>query len=278
MKSRKIKAVLSLCISLLLLLNCKSAFATATQNDSSDNAITHLNVSEIKSLSDGGYDYIYNIDGHDNIYHVPPHGFNPLTATDAQLDEYGFPARPSDPDQLKHWENIMSHCKSTLIPDVVSMKVNSSPLASTGNVTSNKTFESLNTAINSNTSLFEQNSSNWSGYINYQSSNCYLSEVQAVFEQPTIDGTSEQSSIEYSWVGLGGDNLFGRENNMSNLDSVCLLQIGTAMSGTKVNNQYVYHAWYEYFDNSGNGIDAVTIKYGSDNMAIYATNTIYVNQ
>ncbi|MGA9695926.1 MAG: G1 family glutamic endopeptidase [Dehalococcoidales bacterium] len=41
----------------------------------------------------------------------PPSNFNPLTATNAELQQYGFPSRPVDPAALAQWENVMSHCK-----------------------------------------------------------------------------------------------------------------------------------------------------------------------
>jgi len=46
----------------------------------------------------------------------PPAGFNPLTATNQQLKEYGFPARPSDLTALQEWNNIMQHAKYYVKP------------------------------------------------------------------------------------------------------------------------------------------------------------------
>jgi Peptidase A4 family len=46
----------------------------------------------------------------------PPVGFNPETASDAELKVYGFPARPSDPTALQKWDNAMQHAKTYVKP------------------------------------------------------------------------------------------------------------------------------------------------------------------
>jgi hypothetical protein len=46
----------------------------------------------------------------------PPVSFNPLTASAAELSEYGFPARPSDPTELQEWDNVMQYAKHYVEP------------------------------------------------------------------------------------------------------------------------------------------------------------------
>ena len=41
----------------------------------------------------------------------PPAGFNPLTATNQELQKYGFPTRPIDSTALNQWEYVMSRAK-----------------------------------------------------------------------------------------------------------------------------------------------------------------------
>jgi hypothetical protein len=43
------------------------------------------------------------------IVHIPPSDFNPLTATDAELDYYNFPPRPKYPTDLNRWESVVSN-------------------------------------------------------------------------------------------------------------------------------------------------------------------------
>lgn len=87
-----------------------------------DNTETRITPSEVKSLPGGGEAYIYYIDGVKNTFFVPPKGFNPLKATDAQLAEYGFQPRPIDEKLLAEWEDVMSHYKSTPIPTSIHVK------------------------------------------------------------------------------------------------------------------------------------------------------------
>ena len=48
----------------------------------------------VTEFDDGGTDYVYIIAGVKNHYLVPPEDFDPLTATDEELDRYCFPDRP----------------------------------------------------------------------------------------------------------------------------------------------------------------------------------------
>jgi hypothetical protein len=41
----------------------------------------------------------------------PPSGFDPLIASDAELEWYGFPARPSDPDLLARYKRVFLRLK-----------------------------------------------------------------------------------------------------------------------------------------------------------------------
>jgi hypothetical protein len=43
---------------------------------------------------------------------APPPGFDPLTATDQQLQKYGFPPRPSNSEDFSHWTYVMSYAKN----------------------------------------------------------------------------------------------------------------------------------------------------------------------
>jgi hypothetical protein len=249
MKSIKFKTVLSLCISLLI-INCNSTFAAVKPDDISNEVITHLNVSSIQPLPDGGNDYIYNIDGHEHIYHVPPAGFNPLTATDAQLDEYGFPARPLDPVQLEQWKKGMSYYENTPIPDVIQIK----------------TLNSKVETSNSNLSPDFVGDCNWAGYVNYHSSGCSLSEVQGNYTQPTRQTDTLSLSNQATWIGLGGDKLIAPP-----LNSACLLQIGTKMTN------FDYTAVYEYVGADGTNNGPYNIQYGNGDMPINPKDNIYVD-
>lgn len=59
-------------------------------------------------------------------YPQPPVGFNPLTATAAQLASYGLPPRPraSNKSALVSWTTVMEHAKTEVAsPDATGPKL-----------------------------------------------------------------------------------------------------------------------------------------------------------
>lgn len=79
-----------------------------------------LDYEHIEELDDGGKIYFYLIDGVEHKFPVPPDGFDPLTASDEQLETYGFPPRPDKEniDEYESWVEIMSCYKSTPVPEI----------------------------------------------------------------------------------------------------------------------------------------------------------------
>ncbi len=62
-------------------------------------------------LPKGGTSYDYLVHGAKVQVLVPPKGFDPATATNAQLNEYGFPPRPTSPSALALWTTEMRSWK-----------------------------------------------------------------------------------------------------------------------------------------------------------------------
>jgi hypothetical protein len=61
---------------------------------------------DVQTLPDGGTAYVYDTNGDgvgDAWVVVPPSNFDPATASEADLERYGLPARPTDPDALAEW-------------------------------------------------------------------------------------------------------------------------------------------------------------------------------
>lgn len=46
----------------------------------------------------------------------PPRGFDPLKASPAQLQKYGFPPRPPSGEGLRGWTQAMKHAKHCVAP------------------------------------------------------------------------------------------------------------------------------------------------------------------
>lgn len=180
-----------------------------TSTTTTPNKVIHYSSKQV--LPDGGIRYVFNVNGVQNILHEPPDGFNPTSATDAQLTEYGFPARPKDEKELTKWQNKWGHFTHKRSSE-----------------------EPIFTITPIKSSISQQNSANWSGYVNKGSSNQY-NEDAANFYQPTWN-TSPTNALESSWVGLGG------------WGSGSLIQAGTMMGWNPYNNNYApgtYSAWYE---------------------------------
>ena len=177
-----------------------------------------LNVSSVNPLPDGGYSYVYSFNGTDTTYFIPPAGFHPTKATDAQLQEYGFQPRPTDPEGLAMWNDVMKDYKTTPIPKIIAML----DTQTDGNESSG--------AYNAS----EAQSTNWSGVQNFRTSSSQpaFTEVQANFYQPAMKSDSVPGSSESTWVGLGGDGAYDNS------------PYGLIQAGTSWYNG-VYNGWWE---------------------------------
>lgn len=110
-KNKRVKKALAFFLCLTMCFVSSTLFVSAADIDT-------LQWSRIEELPDGGKIYVYIIDGTENMFPVPPDGFHPLTATDEALETYGFPPRPSDPDELSKWIENMSAWKQTPVPEI----------------------------------------------------------------------------------------------------------------------------------------------------------------
>jgi hypothetical protein len=169
-------------------------------------------------LSDGGLRYTFLINGVNNILNEAPNGFCPVKATDAQLQEYGFPARPKDASALASWTSKWSRWvekRSSVEPYLVI-----SPFRAAGT---------------------PQYKPNWSGYEDLNSSRSWYTMVAADLVQPYWNYNSPANAEVVSWVGLGGNGYTDQ-----------LVQCGTEMGwhpSTPTTGYYaagVCSAWYEY--------------------------------
>jgi hypothetical protein len=162
----------------------------------------------------------------------PPASFNPLTASDAELDRYGFPPRPSrklGTSLLARWERrVMSQTR--IVPLLQQTNTFHAPVRGIKQI---KTTDGTG----------EANSENWSGYAIVDSSNPFAkpgAQVEAQYVVPKPVSGCESGSETYSsanWVGI--DGAFSND----------VLQAGTetdldCAAGAS------YYAWIEWFPNS----------------------------
>lgn len=256
-RGRKIASVLTVLAVLTVGTVCNSAStladssAAGTAGSTTDSTATFVSPSTIHTNSDGGKLYTYDIDGTKDYAPVAPDGFNPLTATNAELEEYGFPLRPTDSQELANWENVFSHYKRTVLPgqlEVTTAKTDTNIVAhpNTNSVTSNATYPI--------------NTSNYAGYCadSISGQNLWVA-VEGEFTEPVYDANrvNMNGSDCASWVGLGNN---GR-----------LIQAGTDL----IDNIYgslSTRAWYEILPDNYHLAKDIHNNY----LAINQGNQIYV--
>ncbi len=217
-----------------------TASTTCAATASTALAQTHVNPSSISTLPQGGHSYVYNLSSHQLRFAVPPAGFNPLTATAAELATYGLPPRPAGAAALATWTKLVSHLGQLVAPDVTISAAQPNNLAKLP-----ATVPSAKAGVSSGSTSI------WSGYVSKQASSSYFDVASGEWIQPSISTTSCAGATHLSWVGLGG---YGTSK---------LIQDGTNQS-----NQ----AWYEYLGPGGTGV-SITLLPGSLN--IHSGDTMY---
>jgi hypothetical protein len=187
---------------------------------------------------------------------APPAGFNPVTASDAQLDAYGFPPRPDAskaPAAYAQWQTVVTRPVTRIVPQLVATKAVNGPekLARHG-------VSSANGAITGSTS------DNWSGYVISDNSDPFKANKTSIFATFTVPvaqqafGKCSTAAVHASeWVGIDGSG------------SSDVLQAGIKGSAIckskKTSASYV--AWYEWFPE-----DEIDIR----NFGIYPGDVVYV--
>jgi len=147
---------------------------------------------------------------------TPPAGFDPLTADNSQLTQYGFPLPPSEAGELDAWKAAMSAFKSDEAP--------TEPL---------KVSESAPSADASFATYY----TNWAGYIAgslFVHSHTYVA-VKANLTVPSNTGTCSSSNSVGFWIGLGGTN-----------ESNGLVQQGVECGNTYVGSGSAYRPFTEF--------------------------------
>jgi hypothetical protein len=187
---------------------------------------------------------------------VPPAGFDPVTASDAQLDAYGFPPRPDAskaPAAYAQWQTVVTRPATRIVPQLVATNVVNGPekLATHG-------VPSATGAITGSTS------GNWSGYVISENSDPFKAKKTYIFATFTVPvaqqafGECSAAAVHSSeWVGIDGSG------------SSDVLQAGIKAGATCKNKKTTasYAAWYEWFPE-----DEIDIK----NFDIYPGDIVYV--
>ncbi|MGA7315489.1 MAG: G1 family glutamic endopeptidase [Silvibacterium sp.] len=183
---------------------------------------------------------------------APPEGFNPLDASDQDLEYYGFPPRPDQvaaPKAFASWEKAMTASRIRVEP-ILEVTRNSAGPA--------KLMAGTPAPADGGAAT----SSNWSGYVNTNGVTKYGSSsfhyiigdyVVPVARQAygNCDGTWDYS---ITWVGIDGWSSHDVLQAGSEADAYC--------SGSTTNT--LYSAWYEWFPYNWTRISSLPIAPGDD--------------
>jgi hypothetical protein len=177
-----------------------------------------------------------------------PEGFDPISAADSQLEEYGFPPRPDSGDSKAYarWQQAVS------LPRIQGQYVNTGrfhrPNHSTGPI-----------ATNSKDNISSSGSYNWSGYAITGGSPA-LTKVEGLWVVPSVNNQYESFTGYMSeWVGIDGD-------------CTCddLIQDGTEQDWT--GGKPGYYAWIEFIPEAELEISNFPVSPG-DVVEMYAWET-----
>lgn len=162
-------------------------------------------------LAGGGSSVKYKVNGSIVTELIPPPGFRPTSASAAQLNEYGFPPRPTNSTQLAAWEKEMSSWTGAAPP---------TPFL---------------TQVHTHTDMIADTESNniWAGYVitAQPSSISSFSQAEGFYDEPTFAPSRCASTTEVTWAGLGGWN-----------GASPLAQNGTVWNSNGVD---AHQAWWE---------------------------------
>lgn len=188
-------------------LNCHSSFNPYAYPRAAVSACGYQTFSRtaVHGLPGGGSRYDYRVHGVRVRFYVPPKGFNPSTASNAKLNEYGFPVRPAAAATEKIWNAQMRSWKGAVKPP---------PFLAESHASADTVYYY-----------------NWSGYAVTGSRGNYT-HAEAWYIEPTYYSSACSTNAEVTWAGLGGYNGSGD----------ALGQDGTAHGVPGVGN---HQAWWE---------------------------------
>jgi hypothetical protein len=177
-------------------------------------------------------------------YEAPPAGFDPLRATDSELDIYGFPPRPTlNLVARRRWEQFFGNARVRLSPVLQQTHLAAGPPRHATRVAGGAAT-----------------SQNWSGEVIETSASGFgygaFTTAAASFNVPVASqafGTCSTTPVQlFSWVGIDGWN------------SKDVFQAGTEADAGCIGGYYgtYYSAWYEWYPNYAVRITNLPVEAG----------------
>ena len=130
----------------------------------------------VATLPGGGERYEYRVEGIPYRYDVPPAGFDTLTTSNARLEEYGLPTRPTEPEALAVWEQQAANMHVVTPPPFL-------------------------VVLDARADTVD--SENWSGYAVTGSAGEFT-HAEAWYYEPEFKYSKCSENSEVTWAGIGG--------------------------------------------------------------------------
>ena len=182
------------------------------------------------------------------VYNGAPEGFDPVSAADSQLEDYGYPRRP-DPGDTKAYANWVKAVSTTRITPQLSINANVVHRANQR--------KGAPTAASSGSTLATE-SLNWSGF-SLTAAGAPFREVVGLWVVPSLSNQFKSfTGYESEWVGIDG-----------NCDCNDLIQDGTEQDWT--GGKPSYYAWVEFIPEPEVKINNFPVSPGD---VIYAHSSI----
>jgi hypothetical protein len=180
---------------------------------------------------------------------APPEGFDPLSASNEALADYGFPPRPEQgSDEYASWARAMAASKTRIIPKLEQTSIFHGPAREV------KDSESIDEG--------SIKTINWSGFVVLSGAKTYGNESFYLIATDVVVPVARQAfgactgGIDFgsSWVGIDGDM------------SPDVLQAGVEFDAYCVagNNEAYYSPWYEWYPNTAVRITNLPTSPGDD--------------
>jgi len=159
--------------------------------------------------------------------YAPPRGFDPLTASAADLERHGFPARPEDPHHLARYRRVFGQLKQKFHYVQPTFRVNT---------------ERRHGPRIRQPEAGTETSGNWSGGVVYAPSGQSFRWVEGDWVVPSVDApTQNQWYYCASWIGIDGDG----SNDVCQAGVECeVYQSGSSIT----RNIYPWWEWYPNFE------------------------------
>ena len=193
---------------------------------------------------------------------APPAGFDPITASDADLDLYKLPPRPNqntEPKAYASWVKAMQHSKARIVPKLEQTTIFHGP----ANVVKNAkpSAEQGMSAPNGQLSNVSY-SSNWSGYVDFSGATSYGSTSFYYLVNTMVVPVAQQAF----GACTGGWDWGSEWNGIDGWGSPDVLQAGVEFDAycSGATRASYYSAWYEWYPYGEVRISGFPVTAGDD--------------